>query len=61
MMQKNRRRRLAKRTKKFMYEKTIPESEDARRIAFQIHDLDQDNKLNAGEMFNFFKWSYIFK
>ena len=44
-----------------MFEKTVPESEDARRYAFQIHELDQDNKLNAGELFNFFKWAYIFK
>ncbi len=26
-----------------------------------MHDQDQDNALNPGEMFNFFKFAYIFK
>jgi len=61
MIEKGRRRRFNQRSRSALFEKRLPENEDARKFAYQIHDIDQDGKLNAGEMFLFFKFAYLFK
>lgn len=60
ILEKSRRRRFMK-VKQFFFEKKLPDNEDARKFAFQIYDLDQDNAMNAGEMFLFFKFAFLFK
>lgn len=58
LLEKSKRRRfMSRRTSA----KSLPESEDARKFAYQIYDLDETNSMNGGELFLFFKFAYFFK
>ena len=41
--------------------KKLPENEDGRKFTYNIFDINEDEKMNGGEMFLFYKYAAFFK